>query len=478
MSTRRLSKGVVVLAAAVLVVTTGVAAAGAGQGNGKGGGGRGEQHQGQGNGQGQGQGPGQGQGQGNGREQGNQQDKSKNSGNGQGGGAGQTKAGQTRNGKGDGAGKGTGKGQGNGKGNSNAAGKAKGDGDRTGSGAKGATAAQGSDEGDDLRYPGVDTMALPDSDRFISYGASASEGGRRYRVPFTIHGDANVPTTSARINGDALPRTGAWVAPGSGVWAPAAFYRADATGRGYYLLYTATHRDDNGRKCIGVAWSATAKGPFTPAATPLVCPTKGDRWALDADVATGPKGGVWFTWRDGQRADGPESALSVMLLKFDEHHRVSGASNPRVIMRSNELAWAHYRDGAGVTVIENPALLYDHGWYLFYSGNSWPTNYYATGIAWCGARLSDAMCTPIPGPRKAVFAYTGPQDHLPRDMYVHGLPGNQRGPGAMAPFRSNDGQLWVTWNYFRDGSRERFSRTGRLVVTGNRANADFKVVAP
>ena len=88
------------------------------------------------------------------------------------------------------------------------------------------------------------------------------------------------------------------------------------------------------------------------------------------------------------------------------------------------------------------------------------------------------MCTPIPGPRKAVFAYTGPQDHLPRDMYVHGLPGNKRGPGAMAPFRSNDGQLWVTWNYFRDGSRERFSRTGRLVVTGNGTSADFRVVAP
>ena len=63
-------------------------------------------------------------------------------------------------------------------------------------------------------------------------------------------------------------------------------------------------------------------------------------------------------------------------------------------------------------------------------------------------------------------------------MYVHGLPGNKRGPGAMAPFRSNDGQLWVTWNYFRDGSRERFSRTGRLVVTGNGASADFRVSRP
>lgn len=455
MTTRRLSKTVVIAAAAVLVVSTGVAAASAGQGHGQGrGGGQAAAHQGGDKSNGNGKG-------------------SKGADNGQGNGRGETKAAGAANGHGIGDGAGPAKGKGKGKDSA----KGKGNG-RTGTTAKDAAAAGGSGEDDDLRYPGVDTMALPGTDRFISYGASASEAGRRYRVPFTIHGDANVPTTSAKINGDALPRTGAWVAPGSGIWAPAAYYRAAAKGRGYYLFYTATHRDDNGRKCIGVAWSSTARGPFTPAASPLVCPTKGDRWALDADVATGPKGGVWFTWRDGQRADGPESALSVMLLKFDEHHRVSGASTPRVIMRSNGLAWAHYRDGAGVTVIENPALLYDNGWYLFYSGNSWPTNYYATGIAWCGARLSDTTCTPIPGPRKAFFAYTGPQTHLPRDMYVHGLPGNKRGPGAMAPFRSNDGQLWVTWNYFRDGSRERFSRTGRLVVTGSGANADFRVVTP
>ena len=138
-----------------------------------------------------------------------------------------------------------------------------------------------------------------------------------------------MPTTSAKINGDALPRTGAWVAKGSGIWAPAAFHKPPRQGAGFYLFYTATHRDDNGRKCIGVAWSARARGPFTAAAKPLVCPTKGDRWALDADVARGPDGGTWFTWRDGQRAVGPESALSVMRLKFDDRHRVSGASTPR-----------------------------------------------------------------------------------------------------------------------------------------------------
>jgi glycosyl hydrolase family 43 len=458
MSTRRLTKGVVVLAAAVLVATTGVAAAGAGQGHGKGGGNHQGQEQGKRDGKGQGdgkdQGDGKGQGDGNGKANGDR-------------GTGQATAdrpGRADDGKDKDKGKDKGKDNGKGKGKN----KGKVGTDQPAAGFRA--------EGDDLRYPGVDTIALPGTDRFVSYGATASEGGRRYRVPFTIHGSGNVPTTSPTIDGDALPRTGAWVAKGSGIWAPAAFHRPAGKGAGFYLFYTATHRDDNGRKCIGVAWSDTARGPFAAAAQPLVCPTKGDRWALDADVVRGPDGDTWFTWRDGQRAVGPESALSVMRLKFGDHHRVSGATAPKVVMRSDHLAWAHYRDGSGVTVIENPALLYDHGWYLFYSGNSWPTNYYATGIAWCGAKLGDGPCTPIPGARKAVFAYTGPQNHLPRDMYVHGLPGNKRGPGAMAPFRGADGQLWVTWNYIRDGSRERFSRTGRLVVTGQGADADFRVV--
>ncbi len=126
-----------------------------------------------------------------------------------------------------------------------------------------------------------------------------------------------------------------------------------------------------------------------------------------------------------------------------------------------------------MTVIENPALLYDNGWYLFYSGNSWPTNYYATGIAWCGAKLGDGMCTPIPGPRKASSPTPVRRPTSRATCTSTACPATSAGPGAMAPFRSNDGQLWVTWNYFRDGSRERFSRTGRLVVTGSGADADF-----
>ena len=101
-------------------------------------------------------------------------------------------------------------------------------------------------------------------------------------------------------------------------------------------------------------------------------------------------------------------------------------------MRSNHLAWAHYRDG-GVTVIENPSAFFNNGsWYLFYSGNSWNTNYYATGIAHCGPKLADGLCRPMPNGRRAWFAYAAKKKPaLPPSMRKHRLPGNKRGPGAM-----------------------------------------------
>lgn len=339
--------------------------------------------------------------------------------------------------------------------------------------ASGTAALDPKDESHDFRFPGPDTMALPDgSGRYITYGASA----HRRKVPYSIHGRGDDVGVSSTINGDAMPGGGgAWVAAGSGIWSPGAIRVTAGDVSRYYLFYTATHRNDDGRKCIGVARSRKPTSDFHSAATPLVCPKKGDRWAIDADVVRGPKGAIWLVWRDGQRAVGPESALSVMRLAFHDDGSVSRASTPHVLLRSDRLAWTHYRDN-GMTVIENPSLFYRKGsWYLFYSGNSWSTNYYATGIAHCGAHLGDDLCTPMPGPKRAWFSYAGPRAHLPSDQRKYGLPGNKRGPGAMAVFRARDGQPWVTWNYLSDeGGRK--SRTGKLMVNGSGANADFRMV--
>jgi hypothetical protein len=144
-----------------------------------------------------------------------------------------------------------------------------------------------------------------------------------------------------------------------------------------------------------------------------------------------------------------------------------------VLLRSSALTWAHFRD-SGVTVIENPSAFYNAGsWYLFYSGNDWRKNFYSTGIAYCGARLN-RVCTPMPGPGKAYFSYSGPAAHLKPSMRRYGLPGNKRGPGAMDVYRARGGQPWVTWNYLSNAGGRK-SRTGQLIVTGTGAGADFKV---
>lgn len=335
----------------------------------------------------------------------------------------------------------------------------------------GGGAARGAaDESKDFPFPGADTMALHDgSGKYITYGASS----RGRKVPYAISGSGDDVGTSPKIQGDAMPRGGgAWARKG-GVWTPGAFHRTtDGVGR-YYLFYTAVPRSGPERHCVGVASSTKPGSGFKSAPKPLVCPPK--RWAIDADVTTGPSGTVWMTWRDGGAAKGPESALSAMKLKFRSDGTVGRGSATRVLLRSDKLTWAHHKDGAGVTVIENPSALYDRGsWYLFYSGNSWPTNYYATGIAHCGAELGKSACKPMPGPGRAWFSYSGPKKHLPAKMRKYGLPGNKRGPGAMDVYRARDGKPWVTWNYLSDVSKRK-SRTGRLTITGKGFSADFKV---
>jgi len=344
-------------------------------------------------------------------------------------------------------------------------------------GVVGPALADPADESQDFPFPGADTIALHDgSNGYVTYGASVHRAGRRIWVPYSISGSGSTITTSPEIDGDAMSDgPGAWVDRDFNVWSPGAWYHVkDGVGR-YYLFYTAKHRDRD-QRCIGVARSRNPTSGFIAEPAPIVCPDR-DRWALDADIFEGPGGAVWMTWRDGQRAEGPESAISVMMLGFNNDGTVDRESTPVVIMRSDNLEWPRFRDGSGVVVIENPSVVYHNGsFYLFYSGNRWETNLYATGIAHCGARIDDGLCAPMPGPRRAWFSYAGPLESLPEDMRKYGLPGNKRGPGAMDVHRARGGQLWVTWNYLTgDTGDARKSRVGILNVTGSGASADFRV---
>lgn len=343
---------------------------------------------------------------------------------------------------------------------------------------RGITANSATDESQDFRFPGADTIALHNgSNRYITYGASAH--GRK--VPYSISGSGSTLATSPTIDGDAMPGGGGnWVKSGSGIWTPGAFYHVKSGVGRYYLFYTAVKKGTDGQHCIGVARSTSPTSGFKAEPSPIVCPSKTNRWGIDADITTGPGGAIWMTWRDGQRAVGSESALSVMMLHFNTDGTVDRNSTPHVMLRSDNLDWAHYKDGSGVTVIENPSAIYQKGnWYLFYSGNSWPTNYYSTGVAICGDKIDQGTCSPMPGPNRAYFSYSGPQAHLPSTLRHRGLPGNKRGPGSMDVSRARDGKMWVVWNYLTgDTGTARKSRVGRLNMSGSGSSASFSVSLP
>lgn len=323
------------------------------------------------------------------------------------------------------------------------------------------------DESQDFPFPGADTMPLPGTDRYLTVGA-----GRH--VPYAIHGSGNYVGTSPTIAGRALRDGGAW-SKGKNFWTPAAWEQDGHL----YLFYSARVDQEERKHCVGVAASDGDLESFVPQPRPLVCPTKA-RWAIDADVVRAPNGTVWLTWRDGQRAIGGDSALSAVKLSFSADHQVSTVGTPTVLLRSDDLAWASKYDTAGVVVIENPsAFRYEGNWYLFYSGNSWNTNYYATGVAFCGKALGDGPCRPMPEASVAYFAYAGEgTDALPKRMRLRRLPGNKRGPGAMDVYRARDGSLRVTWNYRSDEGdhSRRKSRTGVLLATGRGDTASFEVV--
>jgi hypothetical protein len=332
-------------------------------------------------------------------------------------------------------------------------------------------------EARDFPFAGPDTIRLPGTTRYVTYGATASFGGHRHRVPFTVHGNGTDASPSGTITGDAFTglTSDTWDLQ-SKIWTPGAYYHPGR--ERYYLFFTAQlKRVDFDKQCIGVAWSTEPGSGYRIDERPLVCPST-RRWAIDADVTRKPDGAIWMTWRDGARAVSGESALSASVVAFPATGRpVELRGETRVLLRSDNLAWTKYDDGPGVTVIENPVAAYLRGnWYLFYSGNRHKLNYYATGVAFCGAVLNDNACRPMPRAAAAYFAYTGPRAALPDRMRVRGLPGNKRAPGSLDLFRATDGSLRAVWNYRTDADfSQRRSRTGAVHMDGRGADATFRI---
>lgn len=334
-----------------------------------------------------------------------------------------------------------------------------------------------------LPVTGPDTIPIAGADGYITYGASTNAprsvcgkpkamGSAKHPkncwVPYVVHGKGSKVGYAEQVTGDALRGgPGRWVNRNLGIWAPSVVhYRGK-----YYMFYTASQKgtaadpQERGRKCIGVATSTSARGSFRARSTPMFCRKGG--WAIDAEAFVGrSNGNLYVTFRDDAATSGRETAISVVRLDTS----VRKVVKRKRLLTSKAISWEG-NTRQGTHIIENPSMIRagDGTWWLFYSGNSWQTKKYATGIAKCG-KDPISSCRPFPGKDRPYFGYVGDGGLSGPHKPIAKLPRNQKAPGGMSVFRARGhGGMRAVWNYktFTKHSR-RYSLVGRLQLKGGR----------
>jgi beta-xylosidase len=234
----------------------------------------------------------------------------------------------------------------------------------------------------------------------------------------TTDWQSNVPTATStdlvvwHASPDAFPVLPSWAADSiSMTWAPAVI----AVG-GRYLLYVTTEEASSGRQCISVATSPRPQGPYVDGSTrPFLC-QRDLGGSIDPSVVRDAGGGLHLLWKNDGNCCGLATSLWEQDLSSDGL-RLTGAAH---VLLSAHATWQNGN-------VEGPAMIAaaGHGWWLFYSGGSWRTSDYATGLAFCPT---------IQGPCR---------DVLPRP-YLPSTP-NQLTPGGLETFRDRKGQMWVAF---------------------------------
>ncbi len=198
-------------------------------------------------------------------------------------------------------------------------------------------------------------------------------GATRWWAYATNSAGQNVPTLSSadlinwRVEGDALSRVAPW---GRGeVWAPAV---EKIDGR-WLMYFTDLRIDSTGqRRCLGIAIADNPAGPFNPLDTSLPC-AAGSGGHIDAAPYQDTDGSWWLLYKNDS------GGVPVIRSRKLTANGLTYASNESILVR----ATAQWEAG----VNENPAMVRaaDGTLHLFWSGNNWRTNNYATGHAICSS---------------------------------------------------------------------------------------------
>jgi hypothetical protein len=196
--------------------------------------------------------------------------------------------------------------------------------------------------------------------------------------------------------------TSGWANLAGHTWAPAVLERPGNPSSSRFVMYYTSRSEGLNTQCIGRATSSSPTGPFNDANTaPLVCQTN-EVWSLDASPFVALDGTASLVWATGN----PTRTARLWSQRLDP----SGLGFAAGTSATNIFTYASgtWED----PVVEGPTMLPDafgFGFWLFYSGNSWPTANYATGVAWCGfgAPCTRVYTTPLLASRGSMVGTGG-----------------------------------------------------------------------
>lgn len=303
-----------------------------------------------------------------------------------------------------------------------------------------------------------DSVQAPDGKYYtIATKAGAAKGCKVpkkgfFWVPMRITKTADLAGTCAVR--DALPEgPGKWAYRGekAAVWAPSIVQYKNK----WFLFYSASkagtgaNADKRGQMCIGKAEASKPQGPYKNTGM-VVCPGAG-RWAIDPDAFV-DNGKFFLVYRDDSAAPKGQSGISGVQLN-DKGEAMMKTRQP--LLTSLDVTWE--TKGTGPKdhghIIENPTMMKINGRYrLFFSGNTWASKRYSTGLADCGTAPINNRCTMTRANKdRPWFGYSksglNPQHTLPPKDKEH------MGPGGMAIFKNNAGQIKAVWHWWPNGPR-------------------------
>ncbi len=197
----------------------------------------------------------------------------------------------------------------------------------------------------------------------------------------------------------------------SATWAPSVTRIFNGT----YVAAYSVPRASDGRRCISLARSGNPLGPYVDSGPgPISCGSAG---VIDPQMFV-ERGAIWLLYK---MEGAPDRILVRRMNKYATGFAEGSRNYTLLVPRET---W----EGA---VVENPAMMrFRRKLYLFYSGNGYGSERYATGYA---------RCRSVTGPCRRMGRLLSTNRYL-------------AGPGGAAPFRDTAGRLRLAFHAWQPGN--------------------------